>query len=139
MADILLVGGTIVDGTGDAPFVGDVAIADGKIAAVGAGLRAEHFAEGKTRLVDAAGKIVVPCWVDVHTHLDAQIQWDPWATPLSGNGVGTFVFGNCQPGPPSSLSLLPTTFVFVFIAIKPPSSLLHCQPPSSSPTLPTTW
>ena len=95
MADILLEGGTIVDGTGDAPFVGDVAIADGKIAAVGAGLRAEHFAEGKTRLVDAAGKIVAPCWVDVHTHLDAQIQWDPWATPLSGNGVGTFVFGNC--------------------------------------------
>ena len=95
MADILLEGGTIVDGTGDAPFVGDVAIADGKIAAVGAGLRAAHFAEGKTRLVDAAGKIVAPCWVDVHTHLDAQIQWDPWATPLSGNGVGTFVFGNC--------------------------------------------
>ena len=95
MADILVVGGTIVDGTGAPSFVGDVAIADGKIVAVGAGLRAEHVDEGKTRLVDATNKIVAPCWVDVHTHLDAQIMWDPWATPLSGNGVGTFVVGNC--------------------------------------------
>ena len=98
MADILILGGTVVDGSGDPSFVADVAIADGKILAVGPNLRAAHFEAGKTREVNAAGKLVAPCWVDIHTHLDAQIQWDPYATPLSGNGVGTFVFGNCGCG-----------------------------------------
>eukprot|EP01043_Picozoa_sp_COSAG02_P001695 COSAG02_NODE_36_length_48934_cov_144.851029_20_plen_152_part_00 len=98
MAELLITGGTVVDGSGAPAVVADVAIGDGKILAVGANLRAEHFAAGKTREVDATGKIVAPCWVDIHTHLDAQIQWDPYATPLSGNGVGTFVFGNCGCG-----------------------------------------
>jgi N-acyl-D-aspartate/D-glutamate deacylase len=97
MAEILIRGGLIVDGSGDPPFVGDIAIAAGKILAVGGDL-SEHCVRGETREVDAAGRVVAPAWVDVHTHLDAQIQWDPFVTPLACNGVGTIAFGNCGCG-----------------------------------------
>src|SRR6516162_9002355 len=76
--DIIIKGGTIVDGTRTPRYVGDVAIKDGKIAKIG-GLK------GKTaeRLLDAAGCVVAPGFVDLHTHYDAQIFWDPYCT-LSG-------------------------------------------------------
>ena len=83
--DLLLRGGLVVDGTGRDAYVGDVLISDGKIAAVGRGsdsLSVSADAPGGARVVDASGKIVAPCWVDVHTHLDAQIMWDPCASRL---------------------------------------------------------
>jgi N-acyl-D-amino-acid deacylase len=87
--DIVIRGGTIVDGTGREPFVGDVAIEDGFIVQVGgqAGPGAEE--------IDAAGLIVSPGFVDIHTHLDAQIGWDPLLTPVSWHGVTTVMMGNC--------------------------------------------
>ena len=75
--DLLLRGGLVVDGTGRDAFVGDVLISDGKIAAVDRGSDSLSADAPGARVVDASGKIVAPCWVDVHTHLDAQIMWDP--------------------------------------------------------------
>ncbi len=82
-------GGRIVDGTGGEPFVGDVAIDNGRITAVG-----EVSQPGRSEL-DATGHIVTPGFVDIHTHLDAQIGWDPHLTPLSWHGVTTAMLGNC--------------------------------------------
>jgi N-acyl-D-amino-acid deacylase len=92
MHDIVIRGGTIVDGTGKAPFSGDVAIAGGRIAGVGG-----KQGPGK-REVDAAGLLVTPGWVDVHTHYDGQAMWDPLITPSSWHGVTTVMFGNCGVG-----------------------------------------
>ena len=87
--DIVIRGGTIVDGTGTAAFVGDVAIDDGRITSVGgtAGAGREE--------IDAAGLVVSPGFIDIHTHLDAQIGWDPLLTPVSWHGVTTVLMGNC--------------------------------------------
>jgi N-acyl-D-aspartate/D-glutamate deacylase len=90
--DLVIRNGTIVDGTGEAPFQGDIAIDDGKISAIG---RIE--AEGR-ETVDAAGQIVTPGFVDIHTHFDGQITWDPLLTPSFWHGVTTVVFGNCGVG-----------------------------------------
>ncbi len=92
MHDIVIRGGTIIDGTGKAPFSGDVAIAGGRIAAVGGKQGA-----GK-REIDAAGLMVTPGWVDVHTHYDGQAMWDPLLTPSCWHGVTTVMFGNCGVG-----------------------------------------
>jgi N-acyl-D-aspartate/D-glutamate deacylase len=92
MHDIVIRGGTIADGTGKASFTGDVAIAGGRIASVGG-----KAAPGK-REIDAAGLLVTPGWVDVHTHYDGQAMWDPLMTPSSWHGVTTVVFGNCGVG-----------------------------------------
>ena len=79
--DILITGGTIVDGTRTPRYVSDIGIKDGKITQIG-GLR------GKTadRVLDAAGRIVAPGFVDLHTHYDAQIFWDPYAHFPGGMG-----------------------------------------------------
>jgi N-acyl-D-amino-acid deacylase len=93
MHDYVLKGGTIVDGTGRAAFLGDVAIKDGRIAAVGASI------DGPAReIVDASGCIVAPGWVDVHTHYDGQVTWDDTIDPSASNGVTTVVMGNCGVG-----------------------------------------
>ena len=92
MHDIVIRGGTIVDGTGKASFSGDVAIAGGRIAAVGGKL-----GPGK-REIDAAGLMVTPGWVDVHTHYDGQAMWDPLLAPSCWHGVTTVMFGNCGVG-----------------------------------------
>ena len=92
MHDIVIRGGTIIDGTGKAPFSGDVAIAGGRIAAVGG-----KQGPGK-REIDAAGLMVTPGWVDVHTHYDGQAMWDPLLTPSCWHGVTTVMFGNCGVG-----------------------------------------
>ena len=92
MHDIVIRGGTILDGTGADAFTGDVAIDGGTIAAVG----------GKTgpgrREIDANGLLVTPGWVDVHTHYDGQATWDPVLAPSSWHGVTTILFGNCGVG-----------------------------------------
>jgi len=86
-------GGTVVDGTGKKPFVGDVAVKGGNILAVGPGLSVRAARE-----VDATGKHVMPGWTDVHTHLDVQCMWDPLLSPSGPSGVTTVVVGNCGVG-----------------------------------------
>jgi N-acyl-D-amino-acid deacylase len=87
--DIVIRGGRIVDGTGRAAFSADVAVSDGKIAAIG------KVAEKGKREIAADGLTVTPGFVDIHTHLDAQIGWDPNCTPVSWHGVTTALLGNC--------------------------------------------
>ena len=90
--DLIVRNGTIVDGLGAEPFVGDVAIADGVIAAVG-------VVEGDaTREVDATGLLVTPGFIDLHTHYDGQAIWSERMTPSSAHGVTTAVMGNCGVG-----------------------------------------
>lgn len=92
MHDIVIRGGTIVDGTGKPAFTGDLAIDGDRITQVGG-----TAGPGK-REVDAAGRLVTPGWVDVHTHYDGQATWDPVLAPSSWNGVTTILFGNCGVG-----------------------------------------
>jgi len=90
--DTVIRGGTLVDGTGAAPRSGDVAISDGTIAAVG-----EVTGRG-AREIDADGLLVTPGFVDIHTHYDGQVTWDPCLSPTCWHGVTTVVFGNCGVG-----------------------------------------
>lgn len=92
MHDIVIRGGTIVDGTGADRYVGDVAIDGDTIAQVGG-----KAGPGK-REIDANGLLVTPGWVDVHTHYDGQATWDPMLAPSSWHGATTVVFGNCGVG-----------------------------------------
>lgn len=90
--DMVIRGGTIADGTGGPLADGDVAISDGRIAAVGKGLAA-----GREE-IDARGRLVTPGFVDVHTHYDGQLTWSDCLTPSSNHGVTTVVTGNCGVG-----------------------------------------
>lgn len=93
--DLIIRNGRIVDGSGLPSFVGDIGIANGKIARVGS------IKAAATREIDAAGKVVAPGFIDPHTHFDAQLLWDGAAKPAIEHGVTTIVPGNC------SLSLAP--------------------------------
>jgi N-acyl-D-amino-acid deacylase len=93
MYDYVIAGGTIVDGTGGAPYSGDIAVQDGRIVEVGG--RITGAAQAR---IDADGAIVTPGWVDVHTHYDGQVCWDSELAPSSNNGVTTVVMGNCGVG-----------------------------------------
>jgi N-acyl-D-amino-acid deacylase len=88
--DLQIKGGTIVDGTRVPRYRGDVWIRDGKIAQVGG--HAPGFAK---KVIDADGLIVAPGFVDLHTHYDAQIRWDPYCTISGWHGVTSVVLGNC--------------------------------------------
>src|SRR5579863_3955849 len=88
--DIQIKGGTIVDGTRVPRYRGDVWIKDGKVAQLGG--RAPGFAK---KVIDASGLIVAPGFVDLHTHYDAQIRWDPYCTISGWHGVTSLVLGNC--------------------------------------------
>jgi N-acyl-D-aspartate/D-glutamate deacylase len=92
MHDLVIRGGTVVDGSGDPRFVADVAVDGGLITAVGPDLP-----RGKKE-IDATGKIVAPGWVDIHTHYDGQATWDQEMAPSSWHGVTTVVMGNCGVG-----------------------------------------
>jgi len=90
--DIVIRGGTVLDGSGGDPFVADVGLRDGRIERVGTvlGLGREE--------IDAIGLLVTPGFVDIHTHFDAQSIWESRMAPASEHGVTTVVFGNCGVG-----------------------------------------
>lgn len=92
MHDMVIRGGTIVDGTGAARFTGDIAIDNGLISQVG-----KVSGSGRQE-IDASGLIVAPGWVDVHTHYDGQATWDQEMAPSSWHGVTTVIMGNCGVG-----------------------------------------
>ena len=87
-AELVIRGGTVIDGTGAPRREADVAVDDGRIVGVGPGLSGR-------REVDASGQIVAPGFIDIHTHYDAQVFWDPALTPSAFHGVTTVVAGNC--------------------------------------------
>ena len=91
--DLIIRGGTVVDGLGGEPFVADVAVRDGVITAVGS-----DVAGPATREIDATGLLVTPGFVDLHTHYDGQAIWSDRLTPSSAHGVTTAVMGNCGVG-----------------------------------------
>ena len=91
MHDLVIRGGRVVDGTGKAAFTADIAIDGGVITEVG------RVGSGR-REIDADGLLVTPGFVDVHTHYDAQVTWDPLLTPSSWHGCTTVVMGNCGVG-----------------------------------------
>lgn len=92
MHDLVIRNGLIVDGTGAPARPGDVAIDGDRITQAGgtAGPGREE--------IDAKGQLVTPGWVDIHTHYDGQVTWDPYLTPSSWHGVTTIVMGNCGVG-----------------------------------------
>lgn len=103
--DLIIRGGTVVDGTGAAGFRADVAIDGERISAIGDLSQVPARQE-----IDAAGQVVTPGFVDLHTHLDAQVAWDPYMTSSSWHGVTTVLTGNCgvtfAPVAPDSRSYL---------------------------------
>ena len=92
MHELVIRGGTVVDGTGAPARTADVAIDGGRISEVG------ELGGGGERELDAHGLVVAPGWVDIHTHYDGQVTWDPDVTPSSWHGVTTVVMGNCGVG-----------------------------------------
>ena len=92
MYDLIIKNGTIYDGTGDKPFVADIAIKGRKIEAIG------ELDEVSKQTINAEGKIVAPGFVDIHTHYDGQVTWDPYLRPSTYHGVTTVVMGNCGGG-----------------------------------------
>jgi N-acyl-D-aspartate/D-glutamate deacylase len=87
-AEVSIRGGTVVDGTGSPPLRADVGIAGGKVVEIGPDVSGD-------RQIDATGRLVVPGFIDIHTHYDPQVLWDPWLSPSCWHGVTSVVAGNC--------------------------------------------
>ena len=104
MYDLKIEGGTIIDGSGAARSIGDVGISGGRIAALG------HAPDSARQTIDARGRVVCPGFVDIHTHYDAQVLWDPMMTVSPWHGVTTAVMGSCgfgiAPTRPAGRSLI---------------------------------
>ena len=92
MYDLLIRNARIVDGTGAPAFDGDLAISQGRIAAVG------KIDGDAAKVIDAEGKLLTPGWVDVHSHMDGQATWDPLCSPAANHGITTLIMGNCGVG-----------------------------------------
>ena len=110
-AEIVIRGGTVVDGTGAPGTPADVAVDDGRIVAVGEGLTRRRASS------TPSGQVVAPGFIDIHTHYDAQVFWDPQLTPSAFHGVTTVVAGNCgfsiAPVRPGGVDLLARTLQHV--------------------------
>jgi N-acyl-D-aspartate/D-glutamate deacylase len=104
MLDLIIRGATLVDGTGAPAITADLGVVDGRVAAIG------RLAEPARQTVAADGLVLAPGIVDIHTHYDAQLTWDPTASPSTGLGVTTVVMGNCgfsiAPCPPERRDLV---------------------------------
>src|SRR5512134_3252570 len=87
--DLLVKNGTVIDGSGLPRYRADVAVQDGRIAAIG------RIRDGAREVLDAEGHVVAPGFVDGHTHMDAQVFWDPLGTCSCWHGVTSVVMGNC--------------------------------------------
>ena len=92
MYDLVIRNGTIYDGKGGKPYLADLAISGKKIAKIG------DIEESGSKEIDAQGKIITPGFVDIHTHYDGQVTWDPYLRPSTYHGVTTVVMGNCGVG-----------------------------------------
>ena len=90
--DLVIRNGKIINGSGDQAFIGDIAIDNEKITQVG------KVDKAGIKEIDAEENLVTPGWVDIHTHYDGQVCWDPYLTPSSWHGVTTVVMGNCGVG-----------------------------------------
>ena len=93
MLDTVIVGGTIIDGLGGEPYVGDIGIKDGVIVEVGGSIEG-----AANHTINADGAIVTPGFVDIHTHFDGQVSWDDKMDPSFSHGVTSVVMGNCGVG-----------------------------------------
>ena len=87
--DLVIRGGRVIDGTGMPGFAADIAVRDGRVAKIG------RVRDASAQVIDADGLMVVPGFIDVHTHYDVQLDWDPLATPSCWHGVTTILAGNC--------------------------------------------
>jgi N-acyl-D-aspartate/D-glutamate deacylase len=90
--DLVVRGGTVVDGSGGAPRTADVAVRNGVVVEVG------RVTDRARQVIDADGALVTPGFVDIHTHYDGQVTWDSYLLPSAGHGVTTVVMGNCGVG-----------------------------------------
>ncbi|MAU91593.1 MAG: hypothetical protein CBD42_004465 [Gammaproteobacteria bacterium TMED182] len=88
--DLLIKNGTLIDGSGSEPIRADIIVNDGRITRIGNCGSVEA-----AQVIDATDRIVTPGFIDAHTHLDAQVGWDPALTPSSYHGITTVLVGNC--------------------------------------------
>lgn len=93
MADLLIKGGVVIDGTGSPGLASDIRVRDGRTVEIG-----PNLSRGSERVIDAAGAVVTPGFIDSHTHFDATIYWDPMCDPMPQHGITTIVAGNCSLG-----------------------------------------
>ena len=96
--DSVIANGTIYDGHGGDPYIGDVAVRGDRILAVGSNEDILNLANATTQQIDARGMTVTPGFIDGHTHMDAQVYWDPIGTCSSYHGITSVVMGNCGVG-----------------------------------------
>ena len=123
--DLLIRGGTIVDGTGGPACDADVRIRDGRIAEIGADLSSDG-----EPVLDAHGVTVTPGFLDLHTHLDPQVFWDPACDPQPQHGITTALVGNCSLSlfPVNDEQRIPIADMFAFVEDVPPDALINHVP-----------